>query len=59
MGSGSRSTPGTPRWVKVSLIIAILLVVAFILTRLLGVQHGPGLHTLGGSGAHTSSIQYG
>jgi hypothetical protein len=57
-GTGAdRATTGTPRWVKVSLIIAIVLVVAFIVSRFLGIQHGPGLHspprTLGG---HASII---
>jgi hypothetical protein len=37
-------TTGMPRWVKVFLIVAILLVVAFVMTKLAGVQHGPGLH---------------
>jgi hypothetical protein len=36
--------PGMPLWVKISLVIAILVVLAFVVTRLLGVQHGPGLH---------------
>jgi hypothetical protein len=38
------ATTGMPRWVKVSLIIAILLVLAFAVTSLLGIQHGPRLH---------------
>jgi hypothetical protein len=46
--SGVRPTPGPtgmPRWVKVFIVIAIVLVLAFIVSRLLGVQHGPGLHS--------------
>jgi hypothetical protein len=39
-----------PRWVKVFLVVAIVLILAFVVTRLLGVQHGPGLHNPGGSG---------
>ena len=39
---GSRA--GMPRWVKVFLVIAMVLVVAFVGTKLAGVRHGPGLH---------------
>jgi hypothetical protein len=42
---GDGPDTGMPRWVKVSLIIAILLVVALVVSFLAGVQHGPGLHT--------------
>ena len=43
---GPRREPvrGMPRWVKVFLIVAILLVLAFVVSFLAGVQHGPGLH---------------
>jgi flagellar biogenesis protein FliO len=43
-GPDPQPTTGMPRWVKVFLIIAIVLVVAFVVSRLLGIQHGPGLH---------------
>jgi hypothetical protein len=47
-----------PLWVKVSLLIVILLVLAFVVTRLLGVQHGPGLHgPPQGSGDYMPSIE--
>jgi hypothetical protein len=39
-----------PRWVKVFIIIAIALALAFVVSQLLGVEHGPGLHNSGGSG---------
>ena len=42
---GHRSTRGTPRWVKVFGIIALVLVLLFIISLLAGVRHGPGLHT--------------
>jgi preprotein translocase subunit SecG len=45
-----------PRWVKVFIIIAILVALAFIVTRLLGVQHGPGLHNPGGSGGSAAPM---
>ncbi len=35
---------GMPRWVKVSLIVFAVLVVAFVISMLAGVDHGPGLH---------------
>jgi hypothetical protein len=42
---GGEPTAGMPRWVKVSLIIAIVLVLALVISFLAGVGHGPGLHT--------------
>jgi len=41
-----RSTTGTPRWVKVSVITAIVvaLLVILMLSGVLG-EHGPGRHT--------------
>jgi len=44
---------GTPRWVKVSGIIAlvlVLLVVVLLFTRGPGGNHGPGRHTSSGGG---------
>jgi hypothetical protein len=50
------SSTGTPRWVKVSGIIALVLVVLFVILKLtgLGGEHGPGRHSLAG-GSHTTS----
>jgi hypothetical protein len=45
---GRGSTPGTPRWVKVFGIIAVVLVVLFVISLLTGVRHGPGMHTPSG-----------
>ncbi len=44
------STGGTPRWVKVSGIVALVLVVLFVVLQLMGVggRHGPGRHTPSG-----------
>jgi hypothetical protein len=41
--------PGTPRWVKVFGIIALVLVLGFVILILTGRGggHGPGRHTLG------------
>jgi len=60
VGPGRESTTGTPRWVKVSGIIALALVVLFVIVMLTGGGHGPGRHTLsdGGPGgqARPSSV---
>ena len=48
---------GMPRWMKVFIIIAIVLALAFIVTRLLGVQHGPGLHNPGGSAGSAAPME--
>jgi len=42
---GHGSTRGTPRWVKVFGIIALVLVLLLLISLLAGVRHGPGLHT--------------
>jgi hypothetical protein len=42
---------------KVFIIIAIVLALAFIVTRLLGVQHGPGLHNPGGSAGSAAPME--
>ena len=50
-------TTGTPRWVKVSGLVALVLVVLFVVVMLTGRGggHGPGRHTPGGDagGGHT------
>ena len=51
---GHGSTSGTPRWVKVFGIIALVLVLLFVISLLAGVRHGPGLHTPSGhAGGYT------
>ncbi len=51
---GHGSTRGTPRWVKVFGIIALVLVLLFVISLLAGVRHGPGLHTPSGdAGGYT------
>lgn len=61
--AGARPAPGPtgmPRWVKVFIIIVIVLALAFIVSRLLGVQHGPSLHSpSGGSGGRTAPLEQG
>jgi hypothetical protein len=36
---------GTPRWVKVFGIIALVVVLLFVVSLLTGVRHGPTRHT--------------
>jgi hypothetical protein len=38
------STTGTPRWVKVSVIVVLALVVMVVIVLLIGGNHGPGRH---------------
>jgi hypothetical protein len=48
--------PTRPRWVKVSIIVGVLvlLVVILALTGVLGGQHGPGRHMPSSSDSDTS-----
>jgi hypothetical protein len=54
---------GMPRWVKVSLIVGLVLVLLFVVANVIGVggEHGPGRHggddgtpstVVGGNGGH-------
>jgi hypothetical protein len=56
-GPDRAATAGMPLWVKVFLIIAIVLVLAFIVSQFLGVQHGPSQH--GGLSGSTPPIEQG
>ncbi len=58
-----RAGQGMPRWVKLSLIVALVLVLTFVVANLIGVggEHGPGRHrggdrapssVIGGNGGH-------
>jgi hypothetical protein len=58
VGLGRGSATGTPRWVKVFGLIAVVVVVLFVVVLLIGGgEHGPGRHTSGGGsetpGSHT------
>ncbi len=47
-GRARKSTPGTPRWVKVFVAVALVVVVVVAVMLLIGGgEHGPGRH-LGG-----------
>ena len=39
-----RAYPGTPRWVKILVVLAILLIVLFVIMHLAGGGMGPGMH---------------
>jgi hypothetical protein len=48
-----RSTEGTPRWVKVFGIVAVLIVLLFVVLLIAGGPHNPGRH-MGVHGSQTS-----
>ena len=56
VGPDGGSTTGAPRWVKVSGVIVLVLVVLFVVLKLtgLGGEHGPGRHSPGGGSDTTS-----
>jgi hypothetical protein len=62
-GNGVRSTedrpPSAPRWVKVSGIIVIILVLLFVILKLTGIggNHGPGRHLPGGASAEQTELE--
>ena len=45
--------PGTPRWVKISAIVALALVLLVVaVMAVAGGEHGPGRHVPGGGAGH-------
>lgn len=54
MNPGEESPPRTPRWVKLFGIIVLLLILAFVIVKLIGVggDHGPGRHSSSDSTSH-------
>ena len=42
--AGRRSTEGTPRWVKVFGIVAVVVVLLFVILLIVGGPHGPSRH---------------
>jgi hypothetical protein len=47
---------GTPRWVKVSWIVAAVIVLVILAALLLGGEHGPGRHSAPRDGGRTVSV---
>ena len=68
-GPDRGSPPSTPRWVKVFVIIALILVLLFVIILVTGIggEHGPGRHIpssdavgtpSGDLGSYTPSIEH-
>ena len=59
-GNDRASPPGTPRWVKVSGIIAAVVIVAIVILALAGGEHGPSRHQPGDDNprGHTPPAQH-
>jgi hypothetical protein len=48
-GAERARVPGTPRWVQVFGLVAIIIIILLVVAQLLfGVQHGPGMHAPSG-----------
>jgi hypothetical protein len=64
VGADRESAPGTPRWVKISAIVVLIVVLVFVVLLITGGpgRHGPGRHTGSGDGggdtrrAHTAEV---
>ena len=50
-GSGRDPDAGAPRWVKVFVIFALVLLLLFVVLQFVGGGHGPGRHA-GDAGEH-------
>ena len=52
--------PAMPRWVKVSGLVAVVVIVSAVLIMVLsGGEHGPGRHLPGGGGEdHTPPVEH-
>ena len=51
--AGRDAHPGMPRWVKAAIAVVLVLVVVLVIGKLVGVDHGPGMH--GGKGQTPAS----
>jgi hypothetical protein len=51
-----RVRPPMPRWVKIFLAVVLIIVAALLISRALGVQHGPGMHGASAGTAVVSAI---
>ena len=43
-GAAEEQPPGAPRWVKITIAVAAVLVLAALVVALAGGEHGPGRH---------------
>jgi hypothetical protein len=57
LSTGRGPTAGTPRWVKVSGIIALAVVLLLLIVLFAGGNHGPGRH-VSSLGAHGITAQH-
>ena len=48
---------GMPTWAKVFLIVLVVVILAFVISLLAGVRHGPGLHSPDSVGTQGSAIE--
>lgn len=57
--SGSPQKPPLPGWVKVSALIAAIILVGLVVSALAGGDHGPGRHSPGGDDpVHTPPVEH-
>ena len=55
--AGPSSAPSTPRWVKVSAITAVVVMLLLVALLLFGGEnHGPGRHSSSADGAKPSTV---
>lgn len=54
-GNARQTRPPMPRWVKIFLAVVLIIVAALLISRALGVQHGPGMHGASASTAFSST----
>jgi hypothetical protein len=53
--SRDQDPTGIPRWVKVSgIVAAVVVAVVLLVMALIGGEHGPGRHMTSGAGEHSS-----
>lgn len=57
MGTGRRSTEGTPRWVKAFAVVGLVVALLLIIVALLPGRHGPGRHLPSDSGSDLLLLQ--
>jgi hypothetical protein len=59
MADNAAQPPPRPTWVKVSLVAALVIVVAIVVMAIAGGgEHGPGRHLPGGGDGHTPPVEH-
>jgi hypothetical protein len=56
----NQTPPPRPTWVKVSLIVAVVVIGVVVVMAIAGGDHGPGRHLPGGDnqGGHTPPVEH-